>query len=207
MHRPTRPLTIGILGGIACGKSLVSRFFAQLGAEIVNADALAQAQLDTPATQAAIAKAFGRHVLGDEGVDRAALAAIVFRDPEARILLEALVHPPVLAAIEARLAAGPDDPHGHRRVVVLDVPLLLETAFGASTDLLVFVDCSLKVRATRARQRGWADGELERREKHQLALEKKRAAAHVTLDNNSSIEALERAVKTLWETHVAPALA
>src|SRR5262245_36200368 len=118
-------VSIGLSGGIGSGKSTVARMFAALGATVVDADAIVH-ELQAPGTPllAEIAAAFGPGVLDGRGaLDRAALGAIVFRDPDARRRLELLVHPKVGAEFARRVAEA------HRcgaRALVLDIPLLFE---------------------------------------------------------------------------------
>src|SRR6187200_1717728 len=117
-------LRIGLTGGIGSGKSTVSRLLEQRGAVIVDADAIAR-EVVAPGTPglAAVTEAFGDGVVAPDGsLDRPALAAVVFADPEARKRLDAIVHPLVRARAAEVAAAAPAD-----AVVVNDVPLLVET--------------------------------------------------------------------------------
>lgn len=180
---------IGVLGGIASGKSEVARELAGNGGEIIDADRIAHDVLDTPELQEWIAGRFGPHCVREGRVDRAELAARVFAEPAARRDLEARVHPAVREHIAARLAAA-----RRNRVprIVLDVPLLLENdaQHGLTThcDALVFVEADAKVREARAvLRRGWKPGELDRRESAQLPLALKRARADFVIDNDGDL--------------------
>lgn len=163
-------VVVGIVGRIAAGKSTVARALAAHGADVIDADALAHEALDEPAVRAAIGRRFGAGVLRDDGrVDRAALAGIVFGADEAAAAalrdLEALVHPRVRARIEATLgrlrgaAAG-----GSPRVVVLDVPLLMQAGWDALCDRLLLVACDEEVRRRRLAARGWSEAHRDRRD-------------------------------------------
>ena len=117
-------LRVGLTGGIGSGKSTAARRFAELGAVLVDSDVLAR-EVVAPGTEglAEIVTAFGAGVLGpDGGLDRPALAAVVFGDPQARARLNAIVHPRVRDRTEELIARAPGD-----AVVVQDVPLLVET--------------------------------------------------------------------------------
>src|SRR5690606_4987528 len=116
-------LRVGLTGGIGAGKSEVARRLAGHGAVVVDADRLAR-EVVAPGTDglAEMVARFGRRVLtADGGLDRAALAAVVFDDEAARRDLEAIIHPRVRARTAALVAAAPSD-----AVVVNDVPLLVE---------------------------------------------------------------------------------
>lgn len=196
-----RPVVIGLLGGIASGKSLARRVLTAAGAAAVDADTLAHAVLAEPEVRRALIERHGPAILrtepaggGPPALDRAALAAIVFANRDHLAHLESLVHPRVSRRlrqqVEAHLAAT-DLP-----AVVLDVPLLLEQ--GASVelcDLLLFVDAPFALRARRvAEHRGWTAAELERREKCQLELGEKQRRADVVFDNSASEADLERTI-------------
>src|SRR5215211_4898875 len=135
--RPAAPgycpcvLRIGLTGGIGSGKSTVSQLLVERGALLVDADRLAR-DVVQPGTAglAAVVEAFGDSVLAPDGsLDRAALAAIVFADPESRRRLDGIVHPLVRQRAAELVAAAPAD-----AVVVQDVPLLVETGQAASFD-------------------------------------------------------------------------
>ena len=167
---------------------------------LIAADAMAHAVLEDPEVVGQIAATFGEDVLLSDGsVDRPALGAFVFADAAKRRQLESWIHPRVRANIWADLrrarAAGVP-------VVVLDVPLLLENDaqhnLRSECDHLVFVEVSAEERDRRARRdRGWAAGEVERREAAQLPLAEKRAAADAIVDGNGSLAELEQDVRSL----------
>lgn len=187
-------LTIGIAGGIASGKSAAARALAGPDGRLIQADALAHEVLASPEVSAKVEAAFGLDALGPDGTpDRAALARIVFADPDKREALEGWIHPAVRARISALLS-------GARReaipVVVLDVPLLFENDpdhhLVAECDALVFVDAPPELRDARAqRDRGWQPGEVARREALQRPLAEKRAACHFVISNSSDLDALQ----------------
>lgn len=192
--RPGRPVVIGLLGGVAAGKSAVAAAFAAHGLRHVDADAIARAVTREPGVVRAVATAFGSDVVAADGqLDRPRLAQKVFADESARSRLETIVHPPVHAAIEGELAAARREGVS----VLLDVPLLLERGWAPSCDLLVFVHASDAVRRARAATRGWADGELARREAAQTPLDEKRRRAHRVLDNDGSLDAVRAQVAAL----------
>jgi dephospho-CoA kinase len=203
--------TIGVVGGVASGKSLVAKLLAELGAGLLDADRAGHEVLahDAEVRQAVVAR-WGPSVLAADGsVDRAALAARVFatsddsasnRAAEERKFLESLLHPRIRQLLEEKTTqfAAEGCP-----AVVLDAPLLLEAGWGPLCDLVVMVDADPNVRLARAHERGWTPAEFARREAAQWPVAKKRSAAHATLANNGDVAALRAAVRDFWHAHVA----
>lgn len=165
-------ITIGIIGRIGAGKSTVARRFAEHGARVVDADAIAHEVLEEPATKAAVVARFGAGVLTDEGrVDRGALATRVFGASPAHAAalgdLEAIVHPRVHHRIEQTLAAVRQAEHDSGEpdtLVVLDVPLLERAGWDAACDHLVVVECEDDVRRDRLARRGVSAAQQAARE-------------------------------------------
>ena len=196
------PLRIGLTGGIGSGKSLVAGFFRELGAAVVDADAIAR-EVMAPGGPAydAVMRAFGSGVLGRDGMlDRKALAARIFGDTAARMQLNALTHPHIrrrLADEAARLSAQPGVD-----VVVLDIPLLLETTDGRylRLDGIVVVDATDEARLARLIARdGLSPADTRMRIEAQLPLREKVAQATWVIDNNGSPEKTRAQVGALWE--------
>ena len=153
-------IVVGLVGRMASGKSTVAGMFAALGAHVIDADAIAHEVLDAPEVRRAVAARFGPGVLATDGrIDRPALARAVFGDgvePRTLADLEALVHPGVRARMEAALDAHrrAEAAAGVRRVIVLDVPLLVQAGWADACDRIVVVDCDEAVRRTRLEARG-----------------------------------------------------
>jgi len=193
---------IGLLGGVAAGKTTVAEMLARLGAAVVSADRLGHAALARPGVRRRIVARWGKGVLDNSGrVDRRLLAARVFGCPGELAALEAITHPAILAGLgravgAARRAGAP--------AIVLDAPLLMETGLEAVCDVLVFVDCPRAARLARAAaERGWDRAELARREGCQRPLKAKRARAHYIIRNNGRVEATFQQVKELWQEILA----
>ena len=196
-------LRIGLTGGIGSGKSTVAGLLAARGARIVDADRIAREVVEpgTPGLEA-VAAAFGQEVLTPEGaLDRPALAAVVFADPDARRRLDGIVHPLVRARATEMVAAAPPD-----AVVVQDVPLLVETGQAGSYDLVLVVEADLDTRVRRLVGRGLAEDDARARIAAQASDEQRRAVADVVLDNSGSVEDLEAQVDRFWAERVAPVL-
>jgi dephospho-CoA kinase len=196
-------LRIGLTGGIGSGKSTVAGLLAARGARIVDADRIAREVVEpgTPGLEAVVA-AFGQEVLTPEGaLDRPALAAVVFADPDARRRLDGIVHPLVRARATELVAAAPPD-----AVVVQDVPLLVETGQAGSYDLVLVVEADLDTRVRRLVGRGLSEEDARARIAAQASDEQRRAVADVVLDNSGSVEDLEVQVERFWAERVAPVL-
>lgn len=163
------PVVVGLVGRIAAGKSTVARALGALGAEVLDADAFAHEALDEPAVRDAVVARFGTGVLRDGArVDRRALATVVFRgDGAALAELESIVHPRVRRRIDEaleRVRTLPARDDGRRRVVVLDVPLLMQAGWDGICDRLLHVTCDETVRRRRIADRGWSNDERDRRD-------------------------------------------
>lgn len=198
--RPATPVVIGIVGGIAAGKSAVAERFALHGLWPVDADRIARATSELPEVLAEVEAAFGPSAVTGGRLDRAALAARVFADPAARTRLEAILHPRIRATIREELDAARTAGHS----VLLDVPLLFENGLFQLCDHVVFVDAPEPVRQARARTRGWADGELARREQAQLPLAEKRARAGFVVDNGGDRAAMAAQVAAILQQLATP---
>lgn len=197
-------LRIGLTGGIGSGKSTVSALLARRGAVIIDSDRIAREVVEpgTPGL-AAVVEAFGPQVLTADGaLDRPALAAVVFADPEARRTLDAIVHPLVRARAEELAAAAPAG-----AVVVHDVPLLVETGQAGSYDVVLVVEACPETRVARLVQRGLAEADARARMAAQATDEQRRAVAHVVLDNSGTPEELAAQVDRFWAERVEPAVA
>lgn len=169
---------------------------------MIDADALAADVLAAPETVRWLRAAFGEEVIAPSGaVDREALGGRVFGEDRARESLEGWIHPRVRERISASLsearAAG-------RSPIVLDVPLLLENderhGLAGQCDFLVFVETDPEGRDRRAQERrGWPAGEVARRERLQLPLERKRERARHVIENRAELADLAARVREVLE--------
>lgn len=172
---------VGLVGGIASGKSQVAQTFESLGALVIDADKLGHETLLRSSVARQLGQLFGSDILDGQGqVIRRALGKLVFGDnPESaarRSQLEHIVHPLIHAEALKRLADarnGPKPP----AAVVIDAPLLLEKNWAPLCDVILFIDTPDAVRRERAAQRGWSLEHFQSRERSQLSLEEKRQAA------------------------------
>lgn len=194
-------LVIGLTGGMGAGKSTVARLFEDLGAHVVDADAIAREVVEPgePALDA-IATEFGQDVLTDDGaLDRAAMAAIVFADRDRLTTLEGITHPAIRDRIEQRLAehAGADD--GEERIVVLDHPLLVETGLADELKVVVVVTAPEGLRVARLSEgRGIDEGDARARMRNQAPDEQREASATHVIVNDGDLDDLAARVEAVW---------
>ncbi len=194
---------IGLTGGIGSGKSTVAARLSELGAIVIDADAIAREVL-APGTPglAEVAERFGAGLIGPDGVlDRAALGRIVFADQQALADLNAITHPRIgQRTAELMAAAGPD------AAVVYDVPLLVENGMAGSFDAVLVVEAPLDVRLHRLEGRGMDRPTAESRIAQQATDAQRRAVATVVLDNGGSLDELNSQVDRAWRAVTGPGL-
>jgi dephospho-CoA kinase len=182
-----RFLLVGLTGGIASGKSTVSRQLAELGCRLIDADVLAR-EVVAPGTPAwrAVLEEFGPDVVRPDGqLDRQRLGALVFADPARRKALEAITHPAIMARRQALLDAWVAE--GFDGVVVLDIPLLIEVGAAGGVDRVILVYAERATQLERlARRDGFEPAEAARRVASQMPLADKVRQAHYVVDNSGS---------------------
>lgn len=194
---------IGILGGVASGKSLVAEQLRHLGAKILDADQVGHEVLREPDVIQAVRERWGDSVLaGDGHIDRSKVAKIVFAPPpggpEELAFLEQLTHPRIGARLEQLFAAARQN--GGAEVVVLDAPVMLKAGWDKFCDHILFIEVSRDVRLQRARERGWRDADFAARESAQESLETKRAAADYVIDNSGSVDSTRQQIERFWRS-------
>ena len=195
---------LGLTGGIGSGKSMVASMFAQLGADVIDADRLARDVVEPgqPALQE-IASAFGRDILLPDGrLDRGKLGRIIFADPVARGTLNAITHPRVRERMDAEIAARQSGPG----VLIVDIPLLYENerTGRVETVIVVWVDTETQLRRLVERN-GLSEHEARQRIAAQMPLDEKRARADVVIDNSGSPENTRRQVDAIYRRYASAA--
>ncbi|MGE4285971.1 MAG: dephospho-CoA kinase [Phycisphaerae bacterium] len=191
---------IGIIGGIASGKSYIASLFGRLGCGVIDADAIVERLYENSAAlRAKLASLFGENAVVEGKVNRAFIGEQVFTDKGKLALLNEAVHPLVIEQIRERRDEILNDKSS--KAVIYDVPLLLEAGLDGDCDAIVFVDCDERVRELRFKERdGFTEKEHARREKGQIFLDKKRKIANYIINNNSfDMGALERVDRILSE--------
>jgi dephospho-CoA kinase len=180
-------LQVGLTGNIASGKSHVSNVFAELGAQIIDADIIAH-ELFAPgtATYAKVVQAFGNSILLPDGaIDRKSLGNIVFHQPEQRLMLNALVHPDVVAEVMRRTFALAKQ--GFDGIVIVDAALMVESGFYKSQDCLIVVICDPALQLARVMNRcGISAAEARLRIEAQMSVAEKVQLADYTIDTSGT---------------------
>lgn len=189
---------VGIIGGIASGKSTVAAEFGKLGCGVISADAIAHELLDEASVRDRVCELFGQEILLPSGrIDRKKLARIVFADREKLTTLNDVIHSRVFKRIEDLIARYDSDVDV--KAIVLDVPLLVETGWANRCDRLVFVKCDRNRRDERLRLGGRMDGQdVDIRENFQISVDKKAELADNTIDNNSDFLTLVRQIQDIF---------
>ena len=189
-----RAYRVGLTGGIASGKSTAAKFFGALGIPILDSDQIARDVVEPgqPPLERLVER-FGPSILTPDGhLDRPALRDIVFSDPKARADLEALTHPAIGAAMEARSAAA----GGPYQVLV--IPLLVEKNLGSHVDRVLLVDCD---EALQMRRLSTRDGTTSTQAQAILNAQASRAArlkaADDVITNDADMSAVQNQVATL----------
>lgn len=196
----TRPFCVGLTGGIGSGKSLVARHFSDLGAHVIDTDAIARdltrvGGVAMPLILAQFGAAMRRP---DGGLDRERMRELVFADPEARRRLEAILHPRIHAEAQRQLESS------RAAYVVLVVPLLVETgAYSGLVDRVLVVDCSQAQQAERAARRDGMDPQaVARIMASQTSRAQRLAAADDVLDNSGDPDAIASQVAALHRRYL-----
>lgn len=189
-------LVIGLTGGIGAGKSTVAAALVARGAVLIDADAITRElqRKGTPTFEAMVAR-FGPEIVGPDGeLDRPAVASIVFADPAALADLNAIVHPAVGEEIARRLTA----PYDTDAVVVLDVPLLVESGRSDLAALIV-VDADPEVAVARlVGQRGFREEDARARIAAQASRSDRLARADFVIDNSGERADLDPQIERCW---------
>ncbi|MEI7058126.1 dephospho-CoA kinase [Nocardioides sp. CCNWLW239] len=191
-------MRVGLTGGIASGKSTVSELLAELGTVIVDSDKIAREVVEpgTPGL-AAVVKEFGPTVLTETGeLDRAKVGEIVFADEGARARLNAIVHP----LVGVRSAELEEAGREAGRLVVNDIPLLVEVGYAPCFDEVIVVDVPVETQVERAVSRGMAEADVRGRIAAQASREDRLAAATYVIDNTGTLEDLRKRVREIYDS-------
>ena len=198
----SKPKIIGITGGISSGKSTVTRMLASLGAELIDADKMCHKLLLKKELKDKIIERFGNTIQDSYGkIDRSRLAKIVFQDNASLDALCSILHPIVIEQIKSKIDEIGEK--GRRSAIVIDAALLEESDLSLMCDFIVFVNTSKDHRLKRSQiSRHWTEGELEKREHFQMALEDKKKKAEYIIDNNFTEDNTFRQVKEFWQLFI-----
>lgn len=186
---------VGLTGPIGAGKSTVAAILRELGARVLDADAIAKdEQLRGTTGYSAIVQQFGTGVLGeDKEIDRRKLAAIVFADPTRLEQLERILHPRVISRVLEARKMLPDD-----QILVVEAIKLIETSLHNACDRVWVVLAPRDRLALRLSSRGMDEAAVTARLRSQASDDDYRSAAHAVIENDSDRDALRIAVTAAW---------
>ena len=186
---------LGLTGGIGSGKSTAARMFADLGAIVIDADAIAKEVLEPGQVgYESVVNNFGEEILDSSGnIDRVILAGKVFGDTTKLKELEEIVHPAVatkVAQIRESLPAG--------SIIIYDTPLLIEKSLQQQFDQVIVVLAPEALRTQRLLARGLAQNDISARMSNQATDEQRREIANYVIDNSSALVELREEVQKVW---------
>lgn len=198
--------TIGIVGGIASGKSAATEVLRQLGGVVFDADKAGHEVLELPEVKEQIRDRFSSAVFAEEGnVLRPNLAKLVFgstqQHRQALADLEKISHPRIGARLEAARAKAMAE---GAPAFVVDAPVMIKAGWINHCDYVLFIDSSRAHRLQRAIARKWTENEFDIREASQEELEVKRNLADIVIPNDQDLSQLRAAIQSFWERQVAP---
>jgi dephospho-CoA kinase len=199
MDAPRPLLRAGLTGGIASGKTTVSRILSELGAFVLDADAFARASMEPGGSAyARVVERFGTTILDEDGrIVRPRLARFVFHDEESRKALNAIVHPEVMAEADRSIAAYA--PHGGSPIAIFDAALLVESGLYREFHRLIVVRCSRETQIRRLLARdGFSTAEAEARIDAQASLEEKLAVANYVIDTEGTLREMRKQTEGVY---------
>ncbi len=193
-------LLLGLTGGIASGKSTVSKMLTDLGWHVIDADEIAKKVVEpgTPGLKVLI-KEFGKEILSNDGqLDRKALGKIIFSNPSLRNRLNQGLHPLILNKIKDKVEYL--EKNSSHRMVVIDAPLLMETGLDKTTDYNIVVSLDKNMQLERLMKRDKLElEEAEKRINSQMPLPEKLKRADFIIDNSGSISETASQVRRLYQ--------
>lgn len=193
-------MIIGLTGGIACGKTTVARMLVSRGAKMVDADVIAR-EVVLPGSPVLdqVAVRFGQAVIQEDGsLNRKKLGEIIFEDAVAKKDLESLLHPPIRRLMWERMHVLDEaDPSG---LVVVDIPLLYESGLETKFEEIMVVYVPREIQLKRLMERdGLGREQAERRLEAQWPIDRKKALAHILIDNSGTLEQTEAQIDLFWQ--------
>lgn len=197
-------MILGILGGIGSGKSTVTKMFAALGAQTLDADAIAHERIQQKEVKSTLLQWWGDEVLDAEGkVDRKKVAEKVFSDAAELVRLNSLIHPEVRRRIEEFIGKFKAENGDRKELLVLDVPLLASSTLRDFCDEIAFVNSDESLRQSRVKLRGWSNQDLEQREASQVPENDKKNLAGFIINNSGSLDETRQQVENLYQDLVS----
>ena len=214
-------ITVGLVGGIASGKSLVAEHFGKLGAHILDADKAGHDVLLMQPVIDKLVERWGPRILNDEQIDRSAIARIVFAQPIDAVqsdadhtsadsegeattgsveltYLESVTHPAIAELLSRQIDEVREI--GECPVIVLDAAVMFKAGWDKICERVIFVDSPVEQREIRAISRGWTKDQFHSRERSQLPLDEKKRRSDIVIDNSGSIQKTHKQVEEVWHS-------
>ena len=202
-NQSSKLIVVGLIGGVASGKSVVAKQFRELGAEVIDGDKLGHLVLADPEVIEALKDRWGEEVVDPEGqLIRREIAKRVFTNDSELVFLEKLTHPRIGQRIKQRIEEIRENCQhlGASNVVVLDAAIMLKAGWDVFCDHLMYVHAELEQRRQRALKRGWTVENFEMRESAQLSTEEKRRRSDIVIDNTGCLEQTCEQVLKAWKS-------
>lgn len=199
MNAP-KPPVLGVVGGIAAGKTTAARILERWGAAVVDADRIARRVLELPEVQKKLQKEFGDNILGPDGSIRpSALGRLAFGQEGGVQRMNSIMHPPILERMERQVTDLRE--RAEVPLIAVDAPLLMEKKLDTRyCDAVLFVDAPRQDRLQRVRnERGWTKDELDRREQNQMDPAQKKQRADYVVRNDGPGGELKKALARVWQ--------
>jgi dephospho-CoA kinase len=187
---------VALTGGIGSGKSLAAQYFAELGAFVIDADQLSREAIERGSKGFdEVVSIFGDSILLNGEISRKALAESIFKDPQLKLKLEAIVHPFVRKKFEVAVSSLKEG-----EVLIYEIPLLVETKAHDRFDLVITVEAEYENRVERLRSRGMQKSEIDARIASQATRLEREEIADFLIENNGDQDELLRQVENIWDS-------
>ena len=193
-------LVVAITGGIGAGKSTAARYFAELGALVIDADQLARIAIERGSEGfGEVILRFGEEITTNGDIDRRKLAELIFSYSQARTYLEAIIHP----RVQALFAEAVED-LSENQILIYEIPLLVETGAAEKFDYVITVESDQDLRVSRLLKKGLYISQIDKRMATQASSQAREAIADSVIRNDGDEDSLLRQVENLWEGVLLP---
>ena len=193
-------LVVALTGGIGAGKSTAARYFAELGALVIDADQLARIAIERGSEGfGEVILRFGEEITTNGDIDRRKLAELIFSDSQARTDLEAIIHP----RVQALFAEAVED-LSENQILIYEIPILVETGAAEKFDYVITVESDQDLRVSRLLKKGLYISQIDKRMATQASSQAREAIADSVIRNDGDEDSLLRQVENLWEGVLLP---
>lgn len=190
-------IKVGLTGNYGMGKSTVAKYFAKLGAFVIDTDSLVREILERKEVVEEVRRLLGDEVICDGRVDKSKVAKIVFQNPQMRIYLENIIHPLVFERVDQ--IVGEIKAKGEPKIVVIEAPVIFERGYQNRFDVIVTVFCEEEQAIERLKKRGVSEEDALLRLRSQFPIEMKKKGSDFLIDNSGTLEETYRQVEALYD--------